>query len=312
MILGRSELLIATLICIRYAAGIVALIRIPARALLYRLRMHTAIIATLITNLGGPMTIKKLCLLVIISTAWGLGIPAIAMAKAACELKQLVTGEEFKTLQKKWGVDPKLPKSQDEYNHKNPVDEITFYDTKKLTFKEDAILRWRKSDGKFTIKNRSGGGDITGAECQIDYVSEATNKQSCQYDTESAGPRPTELRPSQMQKEFLQAKELKWDPSQLIQMGPINSYQTSLDNSTCDKLGDKSEIEFESWIMEKGDRTEMVYEVSVKVKEADKCDTRNQAFRSCLRKAGVDVSKNRGTKTEAVYKFFKPEEYGSH
>jgi hypothetical protein len=47
------------------------------------------------------MTFKKLCVLVIITTVWGLGMPAVAMAKAACELKQLVTGEEFKTLQRK-------------------------------------------------------------------------------------------------------------------------------------------------------------------------------------------------------------------
>ncbi len=258
------------------------------------------------------MTFKKLCVLVIITTVWGLGMPAVAMAKAACELKQLVTGEEFKTLQRKWKVDPILPESQDEYHKKKPTDEISFYDTKSLTFKEDAILRWKKSDRKFTIKNRSGSGDIIGAVCQIDYVSETTSMRSCQYDTESAGPHPTELRPSQTQKEFLKAKDLKWDSSQLVQMGHIRSYQKSLDNSFCDKLGDKSQIEFESWIMEKGDRAEMVYEVSVKVKDADKCDTHNQAFRSCLRKAGVDVSKNRGTKTEAVYKFFQPEESGSH
>lgn len=258
------------------------------------------------------MTFKKLFLLVIISTVWGLGVPTIAMAKAACELKQLVTGEEFKTLQRKWKVDPILPESQDEHHQQKPDDEISFYDTKSLTFKEDAILRWRKSDGKFTIKNRSGCSDIPGADCQIDYVSETTSKRSCQYDTKSAGPRSTELRPSQKQKEFLMAKDLKWDASQLVQMGPIRSYQKSLENSVCDELGDKSQIEFESWIMEKGDRTKMVYEVSVKVKDAAQCDTRNQAFRSCLRKAGVDVSKNRGTKTEALYNFFQPEESGSH
>lgn len=244
--------------------------------------------------------------LLIISTVWVLAMPAIAMAKAACELKQLVTGEEFKILQRKWEVDPILPESQDEYRHKKPADEISFYDTKLLTFKEDAILRWRKSDGKFTIKNRSGVGDITGAECQIDFVAESTSKKSCQYDTESKGPHPTELRPSQSQNEFLKAKDLKWDSYKLVQMGPIRSYQNSIKNSVCSKLGDKSQIEFESWIMEKGDQSEMVYEVSVKVNNADKCDNRNQAFRSCLKKAGVDVGKNRGTKTEVVYKFFQP------
>jgi uncharacterized protein YjbK len=249
------------------------------------------------------MTIKKLCVLVIISTVCGLGMPAIAIAKSACELKQLVTGEEFKTLQRKWKVEAILPESPDE---------ISFYDTKSLSFKEDAILRWRKKGEEFTIKNRSGSGDITGADCQMDYVSETTSKRSCQYDTKSAGPIPIKLSPSQTQKEFLKAKDLKWDASQLVQMGPIRSNQKSIENSVCDKLGDKSQIEFESWIMEKGERTEMIYEISAKVKDAEKCDNRNQAFRSCLRKAGVDVSKNRGTKTEAVYKFFQPEESGSH
>jgi hypothetical protein len=260
------------------------------------------------------MNFKKLCVLVIISTLWGLGLPAVAMAKAACELKQLVTGDAFEKLQSKWEVDPLLPASEDKYRQKDPADdEINFYDTKSLTFKEDVILRWRKSDGIFTIKNRSGSGDIPGAVCQVDYVSETSNKMSCQYDNnDSASPLPKNLQPSDQQKKFLLAKNLKWDASQLVQMGPIRSYQTSVDPGVCEGLGDKSRIEFESWIMQKRDRTEMVYEVSVKVKDADKCDKRNQAFRLCLRNAGVDVSNNRGTKTEEVYKFFQPESSDSH
>ena len=88
-------------------------------------------------------------------------------------------------------------------------------------------------------------------------------------------------------------------------MGPIRSYQTSIEPTVCEGLGDKAPIEFESWIMEKTGGSKMVYEVSVKVKDADKCVARNQAFRSCLSKAGVNVSKERGTKTEAVYEFFQ-------
>jgi hypothetical protein len=180
-----------------------------------------------------------------------------------------------------------------------------------MTFKENAILRWRKSDGSFTIKDRSGSSDtpkLPGAKCQRDYVSVTSNKMSCQFDkNDSDGPLPKDLYPSDQQNEFLKANNLKWDAPQLIQMGPIRSYQTSVDQSVCKGLGDKSRIEFESWLMHKGDRTEMAYEVSVKVKDVGKCDERNEVFRSCLSNAGVDISNNRGTKTEAVYNFFQPE-----
>jgi hypothetical protein len=172
-------------------------------------------------------------------------------------------------------------------------------------------LRWRKSDRQFTIKNRSGTGNVKGAECQLDYISETSRKISCQYDHDSAGPFPSELRLSKTQKDFLDENHLKWDATHLLQMGPLRSYQTHADPSICKGLEDKSPIEFESWIMQKGDRKEMAYEVSIKVKDADKCDARNEAFRSCLSKAGVDINKDRGTKTEAVYKFFQPVKSGS-
>ena len=250
---------------------------------------------------------NKPSMLTLVFTMGILVVPVAALGKAACELKQLLSDDEFETVQSKWNVDHPLPKAQDAYKQIKPDDEIYFYDTKSLSFKNDAILRWRKSDGNLTIKNRSGSGDTSDAKCQIDFVSEANNssKNSCQYDTESKGPSPNELEPSKVQKAFLEAKHLQWDASQLIQMGPIHSYQTSVGPTVCDGLGDKTPIEFESWIMEKIGGSKMVYEVSVKVKDADKCVTRNQAFRSCLSKAGVNVSKERGTKTETVYEFFQ-------
>ncbi len=108
------------------------------------------------------MTQHRYPMLTLICTTAILVVPAAAFGKAACELKQMVTGEEFESLQKQWNVDHALPKSRDSYGHKDP----------------------------------------------------------------------------------------------------------------------------------------------------DKCADRNQAFRSCLGKAGVDVKDNRGTKTEAVYKFFQPEKSG--
>jgi len=256
------------------------------------------------------MTQHRYPMLTLICTTAMLVVPVAAFGKAACELKQMVTGEEFESLQKQWNVDHALPKSRDSYGHKDPDDKIYFYDTTSQSFKKDAILRWRKSDGKFTIKNRSDADDMPDAQCQIDFVSETSSKKSCQYDTHSEGHSPKELKLSKEQKDFLQTKNLQWDASRLVQMGPIHSYQTSVAADVCSGLGNKSPIEFESWIMENAGRSEMVYEVSVKVKDPDKCADRNQAFRSCLGKAGVDVKDNRGTKTEAVYKFFQPEKSG--
>lgn len=254
------------------------------------------------------MTLYKLCVLTMTLTVELLSVPAVALAKADCELKQLLTGGEFERLQKKWPVDNFLPESKDKYGQISPSDEIYFYDTKSLDFKEDAILRWRKSDEKLTIKNRSDSDSTVDAECQQDYISEKSSTKSCQYDNDSPGPLPMKLQLSQKQANFLKVKNLKWDTSLLVQMGPIRSYQTSVDPHVCDGLGDKNHIEFESWIMEKVGRSKMVYEVSVKVKkDADKCEDRNLAFRKCLHGVGVDGSKDRGTKTEAVYSFFHPE-----
>ncbi|MDD5461642.1 MAG: hypothetical protein PHG00_08420 [Methylococcales bacterium] len=252
------------------------------------------------------MISKYFVTMAIISVAELFAVSGAVMAKAACELKQLVTAPEFETLQEKWKVENFLPSSPANYQPISPDDEISFYDKKSTVFKDIAILRWRKSDRQFTIKNRSGTGNVKGAACQLDYISKISRKISCQYDHNSAGPFPSELRLSKTQKDFLDENHLKWEATHLFQLGPIRSYQTHADPSICRGVGDKSPIEFESWLMQKGDRKEMVYEVSIKVKDADKCAARNEAFRSCLSKTGVNINKNRGTKTEAVYEFFQP------
>lgn len=249
------------------------------------------------------------CALTLICTQLSFGYISTASAKADCELKQLVTADEFKMLQEKWKVASPLPIAEKDYSQLKS-NEIYFYDTKSLLFKKQAILRWRKKDGdqgSFTIKDRFGSVVQQSAECQNDYTSKNEPKKSCQFDNKSPGPLPQQIQFSEDQKLFLKANALEWKPSEIITLGPIYSYKTEVDPSVCEGLGAKKPIEFESWLMKDNKHSQMLFEISVKVKangDPEKCGNANIAFRKCILKLGVNVDSERGTKTEAVYTFF--------
>lgn len=244
--------------------------------------------------------------LTFICTQLSFGYVSTAWAKADCELKQLVTADEFKMLQEKWKVTSPLPIAEKDYSQLKS-NEIYFYDTKSSLFKTQAILRWRKKDGEqgtFTIKDRFGALVQPNAECQNDYTSKNTTKKSCQFDNDSPGFLPQKIKFSKDQKLFLKANSLKWEPSEIVPMGPIYSYKTEADASVCEGLGAKKPIEFESWLMKDNKQSRMLFEISVKINGNDKkCGNANTAFRNCLHKLGIDVDSDRGTKTEAVYTF---------
>jgi len=247
------------------------------------------------------------CTLTIICMLLGFGCVSTAWAKADCELKQLVTADEFKMLQENWKVASPLPIAEKDYSQLKP-DEIYFYDTKSSLFKKQAILRWRKKDGDqggFTVKDRFGAVIQQSAECQNDYTSKNKPKKSCQFDNDSPGPLPPQIQFSKDQKLFLKSNALKWEPSEIVTLGPIYSYKTEVDPSVCEGLGVKKPIEFESWLMKDSKHSQMLFEISIKVNgSSEKCGNANIVFRDCIHELGVNVDSERGTKTEAVYTFF--------
>jgi hypothetical protein len=116
-------------------------------------------------------------------------------------------------------------------------------------FKNQAILRWRKKSGNqgiLTIKNRFGAVVQQSAECQYDYTSINTSKRSCQFDNDSPGPLPKKIQFSEDQKLFLKVNKLKFDPYEIVSLGPIYSYKTEVDPSVCEGLDVKKPIEFET------------------------------------------------------------------
>ena len=216
-----------------------------------------------------------------------------ALAKAKCELKQLVSDSDFKMLQEKWKVTP------DEKS-----DEIYFYDTKSWEFKNKAILRWRKNKSEFTIKDRAGAKAQESAECQDDFTSKNTPpKKSCQFDNKSPGPLPKQIQFSENQKQFFKDNDLEWQYCEIDTMGPILSNKSEVASSVCEGLDTEKPIELESWLLKDSNHSQMLFEISVKVNKY--CETANNTFRECLHKLGVDVDSDKGTKTEAVYNFFK-------
>lgn len=241
----------------------------------------------------GDITMKKyhFCALIFICVQLSFGYVSTAWAKTDCELKQLVTDSDFKMLQEKWKIT-------------SPVksDEIYFYDTKSLEFKNKAILRWRKNDSKFTIKDRVGTIVQEGAECQYDYTSkDKPLKKSCQFDNKSPGPLPKQIQFSKDQKQFFEDHDLEWESCEIVTLGPIISNKSEVASSVCEGLATKKPIEFESWLLKDSKHSQMLFEISVKVN--GNCEAANDAFRDCLHKLGV-VGSDKGTKTEAVYTFF--------
>jgi hypothetical protein len=245
-----------------------------------------------------------LYILTFICTQLSFGCVSTVWAKADCELKQLVTADEFKMLQENWKITPLLSTVEKDYSQLKS-DEIYFYDTKSLLFKEKAILRWRKNDGKFTIKDRVGAKDQEGAKCQDDYTSKNKSKKSCQFDNNSPGPLPKQIQFSKDQKQFFKDHGLEWESCEIVTLGPINSYKSEVVSSVCQGLDTKKPIEFESWLLKDNKHSQMLFEISVKVDGNSKeCEIANNTFRDCIHKLGVDVDSDKGTKTEAVYTFF--------